>query len=68
MLWIAIVISNIGILIVYYFNLNRNLFWLFKGRNADEMAMIIIIFYFVIYKDMIPVFLKNQRLNYMWCK
>ena len=67
-LWIAIVISNIGILIVYYFNLNRNLFWLFKGRNADEMAMIIIIFYFVIYKDMIPVFLKNQRLNYMWCK
>lgn len=65
-LWSAIVISDFGIVIVYFINMNKKLFWLFKDRTADEMAMVVILFYFMIYKDLIPVYLRNRRITYEW--
>ncbi len=59
-------ISDFGIVIVYFINMNKKLFWLFKDRTADEMAMVVILFYFMIYKDLIPVYLRNRRITYEW--
>lgn len=63
---LAIAISNLGIVFVYILNYFIDRFWIFKDRRPDEMAMLIIIFYFGFYKEMIPIYMKNRRVKYDW--
>ena len=65
---IAIAISDFGIVVVYILNYFKDRFWIFNGRRPDEMAMLIIIFYFGFYKEMIPIYMKNRRCKYDWEK